>query len=610
MSRLLVTHGHHFGVCYALLEDTSLGRSSACTIQLLDEKVSRLHSTIRKDGDTYIVKDEGSSNGTGLNGRLLTEPAILSPGDEVAVGNNLMLFDPDLEVLRDLDGAGSVIIAAPGGAKVAAAAPGKPTREGGFQVEALLGVIADMLAGPRGVGRPAAMVEAAVKGLDAERGALLLAPTGGEPMRAVATYPHRGRVTISRDILHGVLEDRVPRLGDNGLIELTVKSGRSLIEAHPGGTLGVPIMLGGRVRGIFYVESARSGAFAGLPRETVQSVLAVAFAHLLSGPPELLRPTRERPEPEVPVAQSPTMQAVVEQARAAAEEAAPVLLVGEAGTGKEFLAAFIHSQGPRQTGPFVAAHCAHLPDNSAESALFGHEKGAFSGATGRRAGLIEQADGGTILIDGLAELDATLQTKLLRMVQEGRFYRVGGTRPVRVDVRIIGGSVRDLRALVGEGTFRGDLLERIDVLRINMPPLRKRIADIAPLVDRFVSRFNMRNGIRHKGFSAEALGLLEGHGWPGNVSELRDCVERLLIRAPGEYVEADEVDDELVALTATASGDADLAPDAIGALDKRIVARALARCRGNKGRTALMLRVPRGRLDRLIALYDLDVYGR
>ncbi len=205
MSRLLVTHGHHFGVSYALLEDTSLGRSSACTIQLLDEKVSRLHSTIRKDGDSYILKDEGSSNGTGLNGRLLTEPAVLSPGDEVAVGNNLMLFDPDLEVLRDLDGAGSVIIAAPGGDKVAEPAPGKPTRDGGFQVEALLGVIADMLAGPRGVGRPAALVEAAVKGLDAERGALLLAPTGGEPMRAVATYPHRGRVTINRDILHAVL---------------------------------------------------------------------------------------------------------------------------------------------------------------------------------------------------------------------------------------------------------------------------------------------------------------------------------------------------------------------------------------------------------------------
>jgi len=610
VSRLLVTHGHHFGVCYALLDDTSLGRSSACTIQLLDEKVSRLHSTIRRDGDKYILKDEGSSNGTGLNGRLLIEGQEMSPGDEVAIGNNLMLFDPDLEVLRDLDGAGSVIIAAPGGAKVAEAAPGKPTREGGFQVEALLGTIADMLAGPRGLGRPAALVEAAIKGLGAERGALLLAPTAGEPMRAVATYPHRGRVTVSRELLHHVLENKVPQLTDSGLIELTVKDGRSLIEAHPGATLATPILLGGRVRGVFYAESGRSGAFAGLPRETLQSVIAVAFAPLLAGPPEQLRPTRERPEVEAPVAQSPAMQSVLEQARAAAEEAAPVLLQGDAGAGKAFLARFIHLQGPRQAGPFVVAQCGHLPENSAESALFGHEKGAFSGALTRRAGLIEQADGGTVLIDELSELDPSLQTKLLRMVQEGRFYRVGGTRPVRVDVRLIAGTSRDIRALVSEGTFRGDLLERIDVLHIEVPPLRERLADIAPLVERFVVRFNLRNGIRHKGFTAEATGLLEGHGWPGHLRQLRDAVERLLIRAKGDYVEADEAEEELVALAAVDSGDEDLAPDAIAALDKRIVARALARCRGNKGRTALMLRTTRGQLDRMIALHDVDVYGR
>jgi DNA-binding NtrC family response regulator len=287
-----------------------------------------------------------------------------------------------------------------------------------------------------------------------------------------------------------------------------------------------------------------------------------------------------------------------------------VLLVGEAGTGKAFLARFIHQHGPRQAGPFVATHCSHLPANTAESALFGHEKGAFSGATSRRAGLVEQADGGTLLIDGLSDLAPALQTKLLRMVQEGRFYRVGGTRPVRVDVRVIAGTSRDLRELAAGGAFRGDLLARIDVLRIGVPPLRQRIADIAPLVDRFVDRFNMRNGIRHKGFSAEAAGLLEGHGWPGNVGQLRDAMERLLIRSAGEYVQADEVDEELVAMTATETGDDDLAPEVLAALDRRLLARALSRCRGNKGRTSLMMRTTRGQLDRMIAMHDLDLYGR
>ncbi len=610
VSRLLVTHGHHFGVCYTLLDDTSLGRSSACTIQLLDEKVSRLHSTIRREGDKFVLRDEGSSNGTGLNGRLLIEPAELSAGDEVAIGNNLMLFDPDLEVLRDLDGAGSVIIAAPGGERIVEAQPGKPTREGGFQVEALLGIISDMLAGPRGVGRPAALVEAAVKGLGAERGALLLAPTAGEPMRAVATYPHRGRVTINRELLHGVLDRKKLQLTADGLIELTVKSGRSLIEAHAGATLASPVTLGGRLRGIFYAESGRSDAFGGLPREVVQSVLAVTFGHLLSGPPALLRAPRETSEMEAPVAQSPAMQAILEQAKAAAEEHDPVLLVGETGTGKSFLARFIHRQGPRQGGAFLTVHCGTLPENTAESALFGHEKGAFAGAGARRAGLLEQADGGTLLIDGLSELTPSLQTRLLRMVQEGRFYRVGGTRPVRVDVRMIVGTSRDLRQLVADGTFRGDLLDRVDVLRIEMPPLKRRIADVGPLVDRFVVRFNLRNGVRHKGFEAEAVGLLEGHDWPGNVSQLRDTVERLLVCAEGDYVSAEDADAELVALRAVEEGDDDAGPDALRALDRKLVARAMARCRGNKGRAALMLRRSREQLERMIALYDLDLYGR
>jgi len=609
VTRLLVTHGHHFGVCFELLDVTTAGRSSTCTIQLLDEKVSRLHSSIRRDGERFILADEGSSNGTGLNGRLLLEPQSLSPGDEVAIGNNLLLFEPDLEILRDLDGAGSVLLAASGGQTVEVAAPGSSTRDGVFQVETLLAGIAEMLSGPRGVGRPAALVEAAARGLGAEQASLLVAPTGGEPMKAVATFPHRGRVAFARDLIHRVLEQRAPRVSGRGIIELTVRSGRSLIEARSGCVLAVPILLGGRIRGIFCAQSSEPDAFAGLPVELVQSVIAVTFTHLLAGAPRALRPPRQPESVHAPVAASPAMQALLEQARSFAEEPAPVLIIGEPGTGKAFLSRWIHRLSPRSDGPFVAVDCATLPGKAAESALFGHEKGAFTGADDQHAGYLEQADGGTVLLDGLAELTPALQTKLLRTAQEGRFYRVGGTRPVRVDIRLITGTWRDLPGLVRDGTFRSDLHSRLDVLRLELPPLRRRLADIAPLTERFVVRFNMRNGSRLRGFTPEAIGLLEGCEWPGNTRQLRDVTERLLVRAQGDFVEAEEVEEELRSLNPGHDPDETMA-ELLEDLEQERLARALSRCRGNKGRAARMLRITRGTLDRMIALHDVDPFGQ
>ena len=609
MSRLLVTHGHHFGVCFEILDVTTAGRSSTCTIQLLDEKVSRIHSSIRREGDRFFLADEGSSNGTGLNGRLLLEPQVLTPGDEVAIGNNLLLFDPDLEILLDLDGAGSVILAASGGQTVEVAAPGVSNRDGAFKVETLLAGIAEMLSGPRGVGRPAALVEAAARGLGAEQAALLVAPIGGEPMKAVATFPHRGRVAISRDLIHRVLEQRAPRVSGAGIIELTVKSGRSLIEARAGSALALPILLGGRIRGVFCAQSSEPGAFAGLPVELVQSVIAVTFTQLLAGAPHTLRPPAQREAAHAPIAGSPAMQALLEQARGFAEETSPILIHGEGGTGKAFVARWIHRLSPRSGGPFVAVDCATLPGKSAESALFGHEKGAFSGADEQHAGYLEQADGGTVLLDGLADLTPALQVKLLRMVQEGRFYRVGGTRPVRVDVRLITGTWRDLAGLVRDGTFRGDLCARLDVYRLDLPPLRSRLADIAPLTERFIARFNMRNGTRLRGFTPESIGLLEGCEWPGNTRQLRDVVERLLVRAKGDYVEAEEVEEELRSLEPGHDPDETMA-ELLEDLEQERLARALGRCRGNKGRAARMLRVTRGTLERMIALHDVDPFGQ
>lgn len=613
MSRLLVTHGHHFGICYDLLPRTTLGRSSSCTIQLLDEKVSRTHTSISLQGDQWMVKDEGSSNGTGLNGRLLLEPMELSPGDEVAVGNNLMLFDPDLEILRDLEGAGAVILAARGDATVPPPAAGtsdSPDRTP-FRFEALLSSVAEMLGGPRGVGRPAALVEAVARGLNADRGALLLAPIGDEPMKAVATYPHRGRVTITRELVHRVLEERAPALVKNGTLELTVRAGRSMIEAQAGAALTIPILHGGRIRGVFYADTTARSGFDGVGVDQVQNIVTVTFTRMLAGPPAALRPPKDPPAHPAPTASSPAMQAVLQQAQAWAESTAPLLLLGERGSGRAFLSGWIHSISPRSTGTFVQTRCGTLPESMAESALFGHEKGALSGAETRHVGLLEQADGGTLLLDGVEELAPPIQVKLLRALQEGRFYRVGGTRPVRVDLRILAGTRRDLPGLVETGRFRQDLYETLGTLRLDLPPLRRRLADVEPLVQAFVAEFNQRNGTRLKGLTPEAIGLIETHDWPGNLRELRATVDRLLIGARTSWVEAREVEEELSTHPTSASygSDTDIA-ELLRQRERRWLSAAMDRARGHRGRAARMLGVTTEEMERLLALHSVDDFGK
>src|SRR5581483_3891310 len=231
---------------------------------------------------------------------------------------------------------------------------------------------------------------------------------------------------------------------------------------------------------------------------------------------------------------SPAFERALEQATMAARSDARVLLVGESGTGKELLAAHIHSSSPFAAGPFVKVNCAAIPGELIESELFGHEKGSFTGATSMRRGKFELADNGTLFLDEIGDLHANSQAKLLRVLQEGEFHRVGGEQVIRAAVRVVCATNRDLTAMVAQGKFREDLYYRVSVVPVRVPALRERPQDVKPMAEYFLEDFCVRNGFRRKSFDPLVWEAFEAYRWPGNARELRNVVERMAILSEGD----------------------------------------------------------------------------
>ena len=229
-----------------------------------------------------------------------------------------------------------------------------------------------------------------------------------------------------------------------------------------------------------------------------------------------------------------------------ASSRASVLITGESGTGKELIAAAIHQRSPRSKGPFVKLHCAALAETLLESELFGHERGSFTGAAARREGRFAQANGGTLFLDEIGEVSPAVQVKLLRFLQEHEFERVGGNETVRVDVRVIAATNRDLKAAIASGHFREDLYYRLNVITLPMPPLRERSSDVPLLAVHFLKKYAAENGKTLEGFSEDALSRLSGYTWPGNVRELENVIERAVVLATGSRVTGAELPPHLI----------------------------------------------------------------
>ena len=285
------------------------------------------------------------------------------------------------------------------------------------------------------------------------------------------------------------------------------------------------------------VEATRIGAFDFLEKPLAREKVLLVLKNALEQ--ASLRKENERFR-EI-VGESPRMIGTstafvhaLEQASLVARSDARVLLFGESGTGKELLAAHIHRESPFAAGPFIKVNCAAIPTELIESELFGHEKGAFTGAAGMRRGKFELADGGAIFLDEVGDLHENSQAKLLRVLQEGEFQRVGGEQTIRVNVRVISATNRDLNAMVAQNRFREDLYYRLSVVPIRVPALRERRQDIRPLTEYFLADFCSRNNFKPKLIDDDVFAILEGYAWPGNARELRNTIERMAILTPGD----------------------------------------------------------------------------
>jgi len=306
------------------------------------------------------------------------------------------------------------------------------------------------------------------------------------------------------------------------------------------------------------------------------------------------------------IGESSTMRQLFETVQQVAPSRATVLITGETGTGKELIAKAIHNLSPRKNGPFIAVHAAALPSTLLESELFGHEKGAFTGAMERRTGRFELADGGTLFLDEVSELEPPIQVKLLRVLEERAFERVGGSKTLQVDVRLVAATNKDLKKLVTEGKFRDDLFYRLSVVAVDLPPLRERRDDIPLLVKAFLDEFSRENNKQVRELTPEALNVLLAYDWPGNVRELRNAIEQMVVLARTERLTVRD-------LPAAIRGSADLtkinvvrAGMTVEEAERQLIVQALKETEGNRTKAAQKIGISRRTLHRKLKEFGIE----
>jgi two-component system, NtrC family, nitrogen regulation response regulator NtrX len=399
-----------------------------------------------------------------------------------------------------------------------------------------------------------------------------------------------------------------PQRGDAYLLDVRLPdgSGIDLLRWFRANDNDAPVvMISGHGTIADAVEATRAGAFDFLEKPLSREKVLLALTHALEQ--TKLREENRRLKEMVGGARmiggSDAFERVLEQATMAARSDARVLLSGESGTGKELLAAHVHAESPFAAGPFVKVNCAAIPTELIESELFGHEKGSFTGATSARRGKFELADGGTLFLDEVGDLHLSSQAKLLRVLQEGEFHRVGGERSIRVSVRVISATNRDLAEMVSQQKFREDLYYRLCVVPVRVPSLRERSEDIRSLAEYFLGEFCARNNFKAKTLMPDVIEELEAYSWPGNIRELRNSVERMAILTKGDVIDSAAVPVEIrIARGAGAKGNLRQARESA---EREHILKALEESHWNVSSAARVLGMERTNLHKRIRALGL-----
>ncbi|MCA9141654.1 MAG: sigma 54-interacting transcriptional regulator [Planctomycetaceae bacterium] len=643
----------------------TIGRGSTNEIVIKDERCSRNHAEVFLTAGEWTVRDLDSRNGTIVRGEAIHGDYALSPGDVIKIAHCQMAFVHDLsKAFVDVedeppgpDGretvSGAVYIGLSDSHVLDSFEPTHITHrrnqtkflERKFEIDVAsvpkvgqaatkLCRLAFELANQTDVIAVANLaLDGVFEGTNVDAGAVLVGPRTADEatptqdlLEVVASRTdsdaryHR----VSEFLASMVLRDGEAVLARNieGDSALSIRDSKGLFVASS--VICAPIRQGKRVFGLMHMYG--TSAEKTLDADDLEFTLAVAdnvalalknleakqeLTENLTQTRSEVRQLRQQlgVESEL-VGSSPQIMQVQQEIGRAAPSRATVLIRGESGVGKELVARAVHYSSPRKKGPFVCLNCAALSESLLESELFGHERGAFTGATERKIGKFEAAHQGTLMLDEIGEMSPAIQSKFLRVLEGHPFERVGGSQQIKVDVRVIAATNRDLEKAVGDGTFRRDLYFRLHVVDINIPPLRRRPGDTLELASHFLERFSEETGRKFHGFSPQAMELMERYRWPGNIRELKNVIERAVLLAQGDFI--DTVDLTLSNLaTASESGEIVLPsrnqyePESLADIERRHIESTLRNTEWNKSKTSEILGIERSTLDRKIKRYEL-----
>lgn len=545
MAKLLVIEGKNKGESFELnAEKIFIGREVSNEIRINDASVSRRHCVIENRDNTFFINDLGSLNGTSVN-EIKAENFVLRHGDKIQVGDFTLCFliegESDLPI-------SSVINFAEDRLDLSKTVSLKFDEAIGSMARDLVALMQfstriNVIRGLENLQNE--ILQQLFEVVPAQEGAILLTDEDGDFDKIFGINRNNSdeSVNVSRTIINQVLQEKIAILANNVASDKILGQAESLFLSMTSSLLCVPLVLFEKTLGVVYLATNQThsrfdeGHLRFLMAITGIAAVAIENARNL----EFLELENAWLREEMPIecnmlGDSEAMQKVFVFINKVAPTDSTVLITGESGTGKELAARAIHLNSKRKDKPFVAINCAALTESLLESDLFGHERGAFTGAIAQKTGKIELANGGTLFLDEIGEMAQTLQAKILRVLQEREFERVGGTKTLKADIRLISATNRDLENEVKNGNFRQDLFYRLNVVRFIMPPLRERKDDILTLAENFVGKFTSKINRRVRGISTKAKKILLNYDFPGNVRELENTIERAIVLGTSDWI--------------------------------------------------------------------------